>query len=336
MNESSQFEKMVALIHTLFEKQRAIITWNDKVYGDADPKRERQVDVTVKRDDALLHIECRKHKNPQDVTWIEQLIGRKETLHPDILIAVSSSGFTKGAKQTAIKYGIILRDLLDLTEKEISTWGNKAKVMIGYLRYEMMSLIFCFDPQDEKSMDIHYLSDYIKNEPLLGQLLTEFKRSMEKTNLEIDKFYKYCLEFNANNMTISRWHIKRIFLIANIKYFHIISNIYQVQVFGNVENEKSDREIFIQKMDQAVIEIGRLGENYYSILDLSSITPPENSQFRDIVLDMGKPSRITGLQIIGRKVPNISLNNFKINTVFKDPEIIVNDILQQMPGYKLV
>jgi hypothetical protein len=148
VTEFSEFEKMIARIHTLFERVGKIIRWDDKVFGAADPDRERQVDVTIKRKDAFVHVECRKHSKPQDVTWIEQLIGRKSTLKPDLIIAVSSSGFTQGAIKTAQANGIILRDLLTLTDKEIETWGSRVEVFVGYHRYEKPNLIFIFDPTE--------------------------------------------------------------------------------------------------------------------------------------------------------------------------------------------
>jgi hypothetical protein len=38
-------------------------------------------------------VECRQHQSPQDVQWIEELIGRRVSLPADSAIAVSSSGF---------------------------------------------------------------------------------------------------------------------------------------------------------------------------------------------------------------------------------------------------
>ena len=46
------------------------------------------------------------------------------SLNADAVIAVSASGYTKGAVLKAKKFGIILRDMISLSEKEISAWGT--------------------------------------------------------------------------------------------------------------------------------------------------------------------------------------------------------------------
>jgi hypothetical protein len=146
MSSSADFERTIARIHGLIEAVGTIITWNDTVFGEADPERERQVDITIKRDDSTVHVECRMHSRPQDVGWIEQLIGRRTTLNADAMIAVSSSGFTEGALKTASHNGIVVRDLLTLTEQEIATWGSRVDVLIRYLRYKEPCIYFIFEP----------------------------------------------------------------------------------------------------------------------------------------------------------------------------------------------
>lgn len=118
-NYSDKFEKKICRIHTLLAGSGSTVTWNDKLPDPDNPDQTRQIDVTVKRIDSLTLIECRIHKKVQDVKWIEELIGRRLSLRADVVIAVSNSGFTIGAKQKAKQFGIILRDLQSLSEREI-------------------------------------------------------------------------------------------------------------------------------------------------------------------------------------------------------------------------
>ncbi len=116
---SDKFEKQIHRIHNLIEQAGSKITWNDKIPDPDNPKQDRQIDITIRRNNKLTLIECRIRKKIQDVTWVEEIIGRRMSLNADSVIAVSASGFTKGAVKKAKKYGIILRDIQTLTENEI-------------------------------------------------------------------------------------------------------------------------------------------------------------------------------------------------------------------------
>lgn len=94
---SDTFEQRIHRIHELLEGSNAIVTWDDKVPDPENPKRPRQIDVTIKRGRHVTLIECRIHHKRQDVKWIEELIGRRASLHAHSVIAVSASGFTAGA-----------------------------------------------------------------------------------------------------------------------------------------------------------------------------------------------------------------------------------------------
>ena len=97
MKNSETFERQVHRIYELLEGSGAEVTWNDHVPDPDNPSQQRQIDVTIKRNGKLTIVECCDRQSPQDVTWIEELIGRRISLKVDTTIAVSSSGFTAGA-----------------------------------------------------------------------------------------------------------------------------------------------------------------------------------------------------------------------------------------------
>ena len=74
-------------------------------------------------------------KSPQDVTWIEQLMGRRESLRADSVIAVSASKFTRGAIMKAEAYGINLRNLATLSALEIRDWGKACEASLVYYEF---------------------------------------------------------------------------------------------------------------------------------------------------------------------------------------------------------
>jgi hypothetical protein len=40
-----------------------------------DPAQSRHIDITIRRGDDLAFVECRLHKERQDLQWIEELMG---------------------------------------------------------------------------------------------------------------------------------------------------------------------------------------------------------------------------------------------------------------------
>jgi hypothetical protein len=141
---SDRFERQIKRIHSLIERDGISVTWNDRVTDPDNPSRTRQIDVTLRAEGNLTLIECRIHSEPQDVTWIEELIGRRASLNADAIIAVSASGFTKGAILKAEAFGIILRDFASLTEQEISAWGARTRVVVHLHHFDNIALRFVF------------------------------------------------------------------------------------------------------------------------------------------------------------------------------------------------
>jgi hypothetical protein len=97
MKKSKAFEQQIHRIHELLDGSGAEVVWNDHIPDPDNPSQPRQIDVTIRRDGKLTHVECRQHHTRQDVQWIEELIGRRTSLGADSIIAVSSSGFTSGS-----------------------------------------------------------------------------------------------------------------------------------------------------------------------------------------------------------------------------------------------
>src|SRR5260221_7722697 len=130
---ATAFEHQIERIHKLLEGEAAKVTWNDKIPDPHNPDQLRQIDITIQRDELKIHAECRIHQSPQDVTWIEELIGRRVSLGADAIIAVSSSGFTAGAIRKASAFNIHLRTLGTLSDDEGPLWSNIAlPVMVYY------------------------------------------------------------------------------------------------------------------------------------------------------------------------------------------------------------
>src|SRR5580700_5888368 len=118
METPEALERQVFRIHELLMRSHTDVTWNDHIPDPDNPAQMRQIDITIRRDGGLTIIECRLSRRRQDVKWIEELIGRRQSLGAQEIIGVASAGFTQGAQKKAVRYGVRLRDLKQLSDEE--------------------------------------------------------------------------------------------------------------------------------------------------------------------------------------------------------------------------
>ena len=71
---------------------------------DKDTGQPREVDVGIRvcrnNDSVFIAVECRDRVSVQTVEWIEQLICKKQSIGADVLVAVTSSRFSKEKSPT--------------------------------------------------------------------------------------------------------------------------------------------------------------------------------------------------------------------------------------------
>ena len=118
-----KLEKTVKALEELLSGSALKVTSPAKL-PDYDSGGYREVDISIEgrvgSHNILIAIECRDHQKRQNKTWIEQLRTKKEAIRAHKMIAVSTSGFSEGAKQTAQKYGIETRLISNLDSKELA------------------------------------------------------------------------------------------------------------------------------------------------------------------------------------------------------------------------
>jgi len=85
--------------------------------------REIDIRITSQRDphDRTL-VECRNHKRKQDVQWIDAIDGKRRRLGFTRAVAVSKSGFTRGALLEAADRGISTMHLKEADEDAWRKW----------------------------------------------------------------------------------------------------------------------------------------------------------------------------------------------------------------------
>lgn len=109
----------------------------------------REVDVTLRRrvgtSDVLIAIECRDRKAPADVRWIDELASKRDEVGASVIVAVSTSGFTKGARRSAEAKGVQLRQMTQLGPEEIEQWFITSKMSLPRARFVEALVVTC-DP----------------------------------------------------------------------------------------------------------------------------------------------------------------------------------------------
>jgi Restriction endonuclease len=105
---------------------------------DVDTGSPREVDVGVRFDregtEVFIAVECRDRSGAEDVTWIEQLISKKQSIAADLIIAVTSDRFTRPALMKAAKHGVVVRQLNESLAAEIQAVSREAYVELRALK----------------------------------------------------------------------------------------------------------------------------------------------------------------------------------------------------------
>jgi hypothetical protein len=142
-----------------------------------------QIDVTIRRNGKLTIVECRLSRRRQDVKWIEELIGRRQSLGADTAIAVASTGFTAGAQRKAARYGILLRDLRQISAEEIATWGGRITLILYYYQYSNVKLAIGFAPGSAEHIDPVALRQELRSHGILQSVFNAAAAQLDTLKL---------------------------------------------------------------------------------------------------------------------------------------------------------
>lgn len=106
--------------------------------------RETDVAIVAKVGSAevLIIVECRDRKDNEDVRWIEQLVGKRADVGADKAVAVSSEGFTAGARSYASSNRIDLRTVDEVTPEAIASWLGATSVQMTHDYLELEDTYF--------------------------------------------------------------------------------------------------------------------------------------------------------------------------------------------------
>lgn len=197
----AELELLVARLEEWLAPKGAKVTWSDHVPDSDDPDKPRQIDITIRYTvgsvPVLIAIECRDQFEKQDVQWIDELIGKRQSLGADKMVAVSRRGFSELAQTKAAANRIELRRVDDITEAMAASWANLTKISIQMLRWDVVGIeIECrasngeqpkLDPQVEELLtnkatatDTEFGREICSGHPLSIRSLVNFIRGAHR------------------------------------------------------------------------------------------------------------------------------------------------------------
>ncbi|WP_139247283.1 restriction endonuclease [Hyphomicrobium sp. NDB2Meth4] len=291
---AEQLERQIERIHRLLEAGGAKITWNDRIPDPDNPTQLRQIDVSIRRSGHVTIVECRFRKEPEDVTWIEELIGRRESLRCDAVIAVSAAGFTQGAIKKANAKGIILRTLESLSADEVKNWGRPTKVET--LTYEFLECAFELEiasqPAGEARLSLNDGAD-VNLLDLLGMVMNR----LEQEGIHSGTF-ETAIDLEDAVLLSGRRPSRALFLAKGTARKRELQ-LASVVGYSAVGASSPGSYAIVRHFDSDTIEIIDSSRELAVVLDLSGADLHLNEYVRAATFDFGPIQDVKWFHVIG-------------------------------------
>lgn len=295
-----EFEQQIYRIHTLIENTgaQAEIKWRDHVPDFADG-RSREVDISIRKDGRFTFVECRHRSRPQDKLWIEQLAGKRQLLNADAVIAVSSSGFSKGAIAAAKYLGVHYRQLTDISLEEAGSWPNLSTVFLSFVQFQrLLFKVRINGPYHSKEEKILQSRDgaLVSFFDLAIQLTDKLFEELQKTNDN-----RTWRQFHASNFGKDKFSLDGVPVVAmafecnarHLRTPQILSTVYDY----SATSLSSQPIAIVEKTENQISEIIKVENHVNWYVDLSQAVVPENSVFMAVTSDHGKPVVMSQAQL---------------------------------------
>ncbi|MDX2373867.1 restriction endonuclease [Psychrobacter sp. PP-21] len=302
-----EFEQIVGRIISIMVKSGDEVVWNDKISDPDNPKQMRQIDIAINHDGLKSHIECRHHSAPQDVKWIEELIGRKLSLDAFAMIAVSSSGFTEGATKKAEKHGIFLHTLTEHSPEIAHTWGRSSKVEVGYYGFHPLDIHLVFNELPNANLQEIVNAFRVKNN-FINTIFNKLKYAINE-NGEIKSFpYDLQVEGYAGFMDLLDRNIEKVKIKATTHYMKEIVELPSLMIFSQSSHNYQNLAR-VERSDAHNSEIISAGSRVKIQIDITKILNIESNKVFSGRIDLGlrQKTQIPEIECIGSADHEISL-----------------------------
>jgi hypothetical protein len=135
INDGSELEGLIKEIEVLLIPKGFTVELRKKVYtADKKPLGEFDILISGKLGTGSIKwlIECRDRpsEGPAPKDWITELFGEKQLFHFDKVTAVSTTGFSSGATESAPQLGIELHEVKHLTSRDVIEWLGQMELTV--------------------------------------------------------------------------------------------------------------------------------------------------------------------------------------------------------------
>lgn len=156
---------------------------------DKTTGKGREVDVLIEYIDSngkprRISIECRDRSKVQDITWIEQLVQKKEDLDLDYTIATTTTSFSEGAISKANYHGILIEQAEMPSFETIKALQQTIFVDFFFFKFELLEYSPFLDTRGFTPLK-EYINtlNIIDQASLFKEINTEFLWSFEPREL---------------------------------------------------------------------------------------------------------------------------------------------------------
>jgi hypothetical protein len=152
-----EFERIVTRIQEGLDPGSEVTTGHllDRMTGE-----QRQIDVIVRGKVGgraiTVMIECRDHKKPVDVKYLDEVVTKRNDVRADKAVIVSAAGFTEAAKKKAEAYGIDLLTLRDVPVESCLYWLGVPALTSQEYRADIPSVYFDTGNPETKTEDLYW------------------------------------------------------------------------------------------------------------------------------------------------------------------------------------
>lgn len=156
-SDGKRLENLVAFVEKTLLPAGFKVTTNDCIFND-EGVQIAEFDVHARgrigttEFDWLIECRDRPASGPAPVSWIEQLVGRRERFRFNKVTAVSTTGFAAGAREFAAAQGIELREVNSLTAEAFADWLQLRSITQHVRHTTLLSASFLLDPSTLKEL----------------------------------------------------------------------------------------------------------------------------------------------------------------------------------------
>lgn len=314
---SEEFEKRISRIYDVLKQPGTKVTWNDRIPDPDNPDQQRQVDITLVRKKKRTLVECRLHKRPQDVKWIEELFGRRASLRAHSIIGVSSSGFTEGAIRKARSLGVITRDFRYVTEEEVLSWGMSTKIALYHIKFSKTTLFPILSRVEIRQ--IREPVKFCKSDGTAWPLSDMFSSAADRLNKSAPtretpvRLDKVRIQFFTQDLFVNNVPVRELILETKWKKVKVDVEVPVVHVYGEPPGVGlSQYEVRVEKFSDSDFEVYSSQTQVVPIVDFSLIPLIPGGIFKEMLIDFGRAVPIQGIGIVGQKEVKLSFFPFRV------------------------